>query len=97
MEAAPSSAYSQLRALEWLVGTWEDKAGDQTVEAKVKWAGDKNFLTRTFKVKGSDQNETDGWEIIGWDPGLRRDRVAAAPEGLFRTRMLAAGTSINLR
>ena len=27
MEAAPSSAYSQLRALEWLVGTWEDKAG----------------------------------------------------------------------
>ena len=73
-EAPPPNAYSQLQALEWLVGTWEDKAGDQTVDAKVKWAGDKNFLTRTFKVKGSDQNETDGWEIIGWDPERRQIR-----------------------
>jgi uncharacterized protein (TIGR02246 family) len=74
MEASPSSAYSQLRALEWLVGTWQDKAGDQTVETKVKWAGDKNFLTRTFKVKGADLNETDGWEIIGWDPDRQQIR-----------------------
>jgi uncharacterized protein (TIGR02246 family) len=73
-EAPPPSAYSQLRALEWLVGTWEDKAGDQTVDAKVNWAGDRNFLTRTFKVKGSDQNETDGWEIIGWDPDRQQIR-----------------------
>src|SRR5208337_2072771 len=34
-EAPPPSAYSQLQALEWLVGNWEDKAGDQTVDAKV--------------------------------------------------------------
>jgi len=73
-EAPPPSAYSQLQALEWLVGNWEDKAGDQTVDAKVNWAGDKNFLTRTFKVKGSDQNETDGWEIIGWDPDRHQIR-----------------------
>ena len=31
------------------------------------------------------------------DQRLRRDRVAAAPEGLFPTRMLAAETSINLK
>ena len=43
------------RHLEWLVGTWENKAGDQTVETKIDWAGDKNFLVRTFKVKGTDQ------------------------------------------
>jgi uncharacterized protein (TIGR02246 family) len=73
-EASPPNAYSQLQALEWLVGTWEDKAGDQTVEAKINWVGDKNFLTRTFKVKGSDQNETDGWEIIGWDPERQQIR-----------------------
>jgi hypothetical protein len=36
-EALPPSAYSQLRALEWLVGNWEDKAGNQTVDAKVNW------------------------------------------------------------
>ena len=67
-EAPPPSAYSRLEALEWLVGTWQDKSEDQTVQQKVDWAGDKNFLVRTFKVKGADQSETDGWEIIGWDP-----------------------------
>jgi uncharacterized protein (TIGR02246 family) len=72
--ALPPNAYSQLRALEWLVGTWENKAGDETVQTKFNWAGDKNFLTRTFKVKGNEQNETDGWEIIGWDPERQQIR-----------------------
>ena len=72
--AAPApSAYSQLQQLEWLVGTWEDKSGDQTVQAKINWAGDKNFLVRTIKLKG-DQAETDGWEIIGWDPERQQIR-----------------------
>jgi uncharacterized protein (TIGR02246 family) len=62
------TAYSQLQALEWLVGNWENKAGDQTVQTKITWAGDKNFLVRKFNVKGSEQDETNGWEIIGWDP-----------------------------
>src|SRR5246127_2773305 len=66
-EAAPPNAYSQLATLEWLVGTWQDKDGDQTVETKMNWAGDKNFLVRTFKLRGAE-SETDGWEIIGWDP-----------------------------
>ena len=73
-EAPSPNAYSQLQALEWLVGNWQNKAGDQTVEAKFNWAGDKNFLVRTFKVKGSDQSETDGWEIIGWDPAQQKIR-----------------------
>jgi uncharacterized protein (TIGR02246 family) len=67
-EAPPPSAYSRLDVLGWLVGTWEDKSEDQTVQQKINWAGDKNFLVRTYKVKGADQSETDGWEIIGWDP-----------------------------
>jgi hypothetical protein len=45
--APAPSAYSQLQALEWLVGNWKDKAGDQTIQTKVNWAGDKNFLVRT--------------------------------------------------
>src|SRR5246500_1588201 len=67
-EAPPLSAYSKLAALEWLVGTWQDKSGDQTIQAKINWAGDKNFLVRTINVQGGDQSVTDGWEIIGWDP-----------------------------
>ncbi len=73
--AAPApSAYSQLQALEWLVGNWQDKTGDQTVKTNINWAGDKNFLVRTFTVKGADQSETRGWEIIGWDPARQQIR-----------------------
>jgi uncharacterized protein (TIGR02246 family) len=67
-EAPAPSAYSQLQAIEWLVGSWEDKGGDSAVQTKATWAGDKNFLVRTFKVKGANESETEGWEIIGWDP-----------------------------
>jgi uncharacterized protein (TIGR02246 family) len=73
-EAPPLSPSSRLEVLGWLVGTWQDKSEDQTVEQKVNWAGDKNFLVRTYKVKGADQSETDGWEIIGWDPIGRQIR-----------------------
>ena len=73
--SAPApDAYSQLQALEWLVGTWQDKTGDQTIETKINWAASKNFLTRTFKVQGSGQDETDGWEVIGWDPDRQQIR-----------------------
>jgi uncharacterized protein (TIGR02246 family) len=67
-EAPAPSAYSQLQALEWMIGSWQDKSSDQVVQTKATWAGDKNFLVRTFKVKGADQSETEGWEIVGWDP-----------------------------
>jgi len=71
--AAPApSAYCQLKALQWLIGDWENKDADQTVESKVEWAADKNFLVRTFKVRG--EAETDGWEIVGWDPDRQQIR-----------------------
>ncbi len=72
--AAPApSASSQLEALKWLIGNWENKDADQTVETKVDWAGDKNFLVRTFKLRG-EKAETDGWEIVGWDPDRQQIR-----------------------
>ena len=71
--AAPApSASSQLQALKWLIGSWENKDADQTVESKVEWAGDNNFLVRTFKVRG--EADTDGWEIVGWDPDRQQIR-----------------------
>src|SRR5271166_2446289 len=73
--AAPApTASSQLEALKWLIGSWEDKDADQTVETRVEWAGDKNFLVRTFKLKGAEESETDGWEIVGWDPDRQQIR-----------------------
>ena len=43
-------------------------------ETTIDWAGDKNFLTRKFKITGGDQTETQGWEVIGWDPEQRHIR-----------------------
>src|SRR5271166_5903007 len=72
--AAPApTASSQLEALKWLIGSWVDKDADQTVETRVEWAGDKNFLVRTFKLK-DEEGETDGWEIVGWDPDRQQIR-----------------------
>ena len=70
--ALAPTASTQLDALKWLIGNWENKDADQTVESKVEWAGDKNFLVRTFKVRG--EAETDGWEIVGWDPDRQQIR-----------------------
>ena len=71
--AAPApSASSQLESLKWLIGNWENKDEDQTVESKVEWAGNNNFLVRTFKIRG--EPETDGWEIAGWDPDRQQIR-----------------------
>src|SRR6201981_1888775 len=67
------SASSQLQSLKWLIGNWENKDVDQTVETKVDWAGDNNFLVRTFKLKG-EEGETDGWEIVGWDSDRQQIR-----------------------
>ena len=66
------SASSQLESLNWLIGNWENKDADQTVESKVEWAGDNNYLVRTFKVKG--EAETDGWEVVAWDPDRQQIR-----------------------
>ena len=41
-KAPPPNAYSKLEVLEWLTGTWQDKSGDQTVQSKINWAGDKD-------------------------------------------------------
>jgi uncharacterized protein (TIGR02246 family) len=56
-EAPPLSAYSKLEALEWLIGTWQDKSEGQTVQAKINWAGDKNFLVRTINVQGNQNHD----------------------------------------
>ena len=68
------SAYSQLELLQWLIGNWENKDANQTIETKVAWAGDNNFLVRTFKLRGAEAGETDGWEIVGWDPDRHQVR-----------------------
>jgi hypothetical protein len=67
-------AYEALQALDWLVGSWQDKDEDQTVQTTISWSGNKNFLTCNFKVSGADGTDAQGWQVIGWDAGLRQIR-----------------------
>lgn len=61
------NARENLRALEWLVGMWEDKSEGVKVHTTVLWARSGNFLTRTFKLARAGADESEGTEIIGWD------------------------------
>jgi uncharacterized protein (TIGR02246 family) len=63
-----ASHYEQLKALEWMVGSWTNESDDSIVELDCNWTKNKNFLTRAFKVSIPDQIDFSGMQIIGWDP-----------------------------
>ena len=62
------NARDNLRVLEWLVGVWDDNSAGVTVRTTVQWAQSGNFLTRTFKAAREGADESEGTEVIGWDP-----------------------------
>jgi len=68
------NARENLRALEWLVGVWEDRSEGVKVHTTVQWARSGNFLTRTFKVAREGADESEGTEVIGWDAKVGRIR-----------------------
>jgi uncharacterized protein (TIGR02246 family) len=70
-DPTPSEHLSQLA---WMVGSWKDRGGENSVETKTDWARGNNFLTRNFKVSQGDDVLLEGWQIIGWDPIQKRIR-----------------------
>jgi hypothetical protein len=70
-DPTPSEHLSQLA---WMVGSWKDQGGENSVETKTDWARGNNFLTRNFKVSQGDDVMLEGWQIIGWDPIQKRIR-----------------------
>jgi uncharacterized protein (TIGR02246 family) len=71
-EALPAPThYEQLKQLEWMVGQWVDKEGeegDSSVEMSCKWTKNRNFLTRSFAVSVAGKVDLEGTQVIGWDP-----------------------------
>jgi uncharacterized protein (TIGR02246 family) len=65
--SASTEASSRLQDLAWMVGYWHDEADDLKLETNVYWTQGQNFLTRRFNVFRTDGQETEGWEVIGWD------------------------------
>ena len=66
--------YEQLKALEWMVGSWTDEASNAEVEVNCHWTKNKNFLTRAFKLSIDGQIDFSGMQVIGWDPAAKTIR-----------------------
>lgn len=68
------SAARQLSELDWLVGTWKDNEEGVAVTSTVERALNDNYLTWTYSVTGADGNESNGTQVIGWDPSIGKIR-----------------------
>ncbi len=64
----PQTHYKELKALEWMIGTWVDADDNGAVETTCQWTKNKNFIARSFKVRVEDRIIMEGTQIIGWDP-----------------------------
>lgn len=70
----PPSNYDNLKALEWMIGTWVDQDDDATIETRCQWTKNRNFMTRSFKVIIDDRIELEGTQVVGWDAAAGRIR-----------------------
>lgn len=86
----PGSNHEELKALDWLVGSWINKGEDAEVRSAFVWDKTKNFLTHSFELKILGEDELHGREIIAWDPaqGIIRswlfDSEGGFGEGVWR-------------
>lgn len=72
--AAPPSHYDELKELEWLVGSWVDADDKVSIQTKIEWTKNRNFLRRSFAVVIGDQINMSGMQVIGWDPAAKQIR-----------------------
>jgi uncharacterized protein (TIGR02246 family) len=56
-----------LKDLDWLIGTWSAKRGEQEVRTKYEWFGNKSFIKAEFTIQGKEK-AVSGIQMIGLDP-----------------------------
>lgn len=71
---APSSHIEHLKALDFLIGSWEDQDEDVTIKSKARFDRYRNFIIQKFIIEVYDQPLVDGYQIIGWDPVAKKIR-----------------------
>lgn len=64
-----ASTYEHLKVLEPLIGEWSHLGDDFSVEVACRWAKNQNYISRTYKIVNTDNEEVEssGLQIIGWD------------------------------
>jgi uncharacterized protein (TIGR02246 family) len=68
------SNYEKLKELEWMIGTWEDRDDQNSIETTCQWTKNRNFITRSFTMSIRDRIEMSGMQIVGWDPAAQQIR-----------------------
>ncbi len=71
---AKDSHYEQLKALEWMIGSWVDKDEHVDIETECKWTKNRTFITRSFTVSTEGEVDLSGMQIIGWDAAAKAIR-----------------------
>ncbi len=68
------TTWTPLGELEWLIGDWIDESEDAVVETSARWAKNRSFITRSFRVVAKGTDELEGTQVIGWDPVTNHPR-----------------------
>src|SRR5215471_2492457 len=63
----PSLTYPQLKALEWMVGEWQDPSGKIDVTTACRWDRNKSFLIVEYEVKRAGAEPLHVSQRVGWD------------------------------
>ena len=61
-------AHEQLKSLEWLVGNWTSRDGDQTLTMNVKWMRNRGYLIVEQSITVKDSETLGITMMIGYDP-----------------------------
>jgi uncharacterized protein (TIGR02246 family) len=64
-----------LAGLEWMVGEWVDAEDDRDVEITVKWAENRSFLLKEFRIRRAGGEAFTVTQRIGWDAAAGRLRA----------------------
>lgn len=74
LSAEEDKGNSDLKEFEWLVGTWKDAEEGVDITNTFEWRFNKHFLVQHFKMQFEDEDELEGWQVIGYDPATKNFR-----------------------
>ncbi|MCH5376101.1 MAG: DUF4440 domain-containing protein, partial [Planctomycetes bacterium] len=63
-----ASNSSRLTDFGWLIGDWESKQDNTTLNVTFRWIADKRFIERDYTAVQDGKETAKGVQIIGWDP-----------------------------
>lgn len=71
----PASNVARLQQeLGWLIGRWQAKHDERSLQTTAAWVGQKSFIRREYTVCQGEKVVSSGVQVIGWDPRAGRIR-----------------------